>query len=104
MNVTKSSISEHVEQPESAPPTYSIADRMMRKMGWSGGGLGSQEQGNVNCVTLVENVNRSGLGSASNNLMAEITKKIQDFAKNSPYLSLAFDSNFTKDERALIHK
>lgn len=91
-------------KPDDAPPCSSIADKMMRQMGWSGGGLGAQGQGNVDCVSLVENVNRSGLGSATNNIMREINKKLEDFSRNSPYLSLVFDSNFTKDERAIIHK
>lgn len=105
VNVKKASFNEDEVKPSTTSfASSSIAHKMMLNMGWSGGGLGSQGQGSVDCVTLVENVNRSGLGSATNNLMAEIRRKLEHFSKHCPYASLAFDSEFTKEERALIHK
>ncbi|XP_044257396.1 NF-kappa-B-repressing factor-like [Tribolium madens] len=105
VNVTKGNLhetealSETVQTPASSDST---AYKIMAKMGWSGGGLGAQEQGNCDAITIYENVNRQGLGTS--NLTKQITEKLESFAKSSSSLTLVFDSDFTKEERVFIHK
>ncbi|EFA11082.1 NF-kappa-B-repressing factor [Tribolium castaneum] len=104
VNVTKDNLHEK-EAPSVAAPTAfadSTAYKIMAKMGWSGGGLGAQEQGNPDSITVYENVNRQGLGTT--NLTKQITEKLGNFAKSSSLLTLVFDSDFTKEERVFIHK
>jgi hypothetical protein len=104
VNVTKENLSTSSAKTVVKPSvsSNSIALKIMTKMGWTGGGLGAQEQGNLDSVMLYENVNRHGLGNR--NLMTEITKKLDEFCRSSNLLTLVFDSDFTKEERVLIHK
>lgn len=80
----------------------SIAHKIMGKMGWHGQGLGAHEQGSLDSVMVYENVNRQGFGTR--NLMREVTRKLASFSRSSALLTLVFDSEFTKEERVLIHK
>ncbi|KAL3278252.1 hypothetical protein HHI36_013589 [Cryptolaemus montrouzieri] len=80
----------------------SMAHNMMLKMGWSGGGLGSKEQGRVDNVQVYENIERRGFGNK--NILKEVTKILRDFSNSNKFTILAFDSSFTKTEREAIHK
>lgn len=81
----------------------SKAYSMMLKMGWSGKGLGVQEQGEEKTVAdkMVKNITREGLGAK--NIMAEVDQILQDYISTSKITTLAFDSSFSKEERAEIH-
>nr|CAH7744226.1 unnamed protein product [Callosobruchus chinensis] len=81
----------------------SKAYQMMLKMGWGGKGLGSQEQGEEKTVAelITENITKEGLGSK--NVMEEIDRIMREFAHSTKLSTLAFDSSFTKEERARMH-
>nr|CAI5836702.1 unnamed protein product [Callosobruchus analis] len=81
----------------------SKAYQMMLKMGWGGKGLGSQEQGEEKTVAelITKNITKEGLGSK--NVMEEIDRIMKEFAQSTKLSTLAFDSSFTKDERARMH-
>ncbi|CAH1985760.1 unnamed protein product [Acanthoscelides obtectus] len=81
----------------------SKAYQMMLKMGWGGKGLGSQEQGQEKTVAelITENITKEGLGSK--NVMEEIDRIMREFAQSTKLSTLAFDSSFTKEERARMH-
>lgn len=89
-----------------APNTLegSKAHLMMLKMGWGGKGLGINEQGAEKTVaeTMVQNITKAGLGGK--NIMSEINNILKEFAQSPKVTTLAFDSGFTKDERAHIHR
>lgn len=80
----------------------SLAHNMMLKMGWSGSGLGSKEQGRVDNVQVYENVDRQGFGNR--NILKEVHKLLSNFANSNKFTILAIDSSFTKGEREAIHK
>ncbi|RZC38444.1 NF-kappa-B-repressing factor-like [Asbolus verrucosus] len=105
VNVTKQNLQASTSSsqmlPQSMVDNESVAHKIMMKMGWTGGGLGAQEQGSLDTVVLCENINRLGFGN--DNIMAEISKKLEDFSKSSKLLTLVFDADFTKEERILIH-
>lgn len=88
-----------------APSTLegSRAHQMMLKMGWGGKGLGINEQGAERTVaeTIVENVSKEGLGGKS---MSDVNHILREFARSSKVTTLAFNSSFTKEERAHIHR
>lgn len=79
------------------------AYNMMLKMGWGGKGLGIQEQGEEKTVAdkMVKNITKEGLGST--NVVREVNQILQDYISSSKITTLAFDSSFSKDERAQIH-
>lgn len=74
---------------------------MMAKMGWTGGGLGAQEQGIVKTIELQEQINKRGLGS--DNILAKVSTILADYAKSCSIKSLVFSKEYTKDERKQIH-
>lgn len=94
--------------PEDKPqPSTSFegskAYNMMLKMGWSGKGLGAQEQGEEKTVAdkMVKNITKEGLGNK--NVIAEVDHILIDYISSLKNTTLVFDSSFTKDERAQIH-
>ncbi|KAH1013594.1 NF-kappa-B-repressing factor [Dendroctonus ponderosae] len=82
----------------------SKAYQMMLKMGWSGKGLGLNEQGAEKTVaeTLDQNISRQGLGL--DDVFKKIHKVLEDYAKSPKMSLLRFDADFTSEERAHIHK
>ncbi|XP_025832666.1 NF-kappa-B-repressing factor [Agrilus planipennis] len=78
----------------------SIGARMMKLMGWSGGGLGRQEEGDKNIIKAVGQNHRLGLGQAT---PVEIEALLKEYAESDDIDSLAFPAQFTKEQRALIH-
>ena len=84
----------------------SKASRMMKLMGWGGGGLGKNQQGREEPVQVVEQVRRAGLGSHQEGekvFRKNITNVIQEFKRSNANNELVFASDFSKEERALIH-
>lgn len=83
------------------PKTMSLGASMLAKMGWTGGGLGANEQGIVKNIEVQETVNRRCLGSG--NFMENISKILSDFAKTNSLKSLVFSTEYSKSEREQIH-
>ncbi|KPI96471.1 NF-kappa-B-repressing factor [Papilio xuthus] len=91
------------------PIANSVATKMMKLMGWKGGGLGSDAQGIEEPIKPnLQMVNRAGLGSdttdvrelrrAAHNLMRRY------IASDTFDLDLVFSSDFSKEERAVLHQ
>lgn len=78
-----------------------IGAKMMAKMGWSGKGLGSQEQGRTDIVKPHFHINRQGFGTQ--NITEEVREVLEKYSASQDYNSIAFSPDFTKDERAAIH-
>lgn len=84
----------------------SKANRMMKLMGWAGGGLGKHQQGREEPVQVVEQVKRAGLGATGGGGPAfrkNMTDMLQKYKRNNSKHDLVFASDFSKDERKLIH-
>lgn len=86
-----------------------IGKKLMKLMGWTGGGLGKSEQGIVEPVTLKQQISRKGLGlKSTSDSMKDLKYKSKDIMRK--YLSgdmmndLVFSADFTNDERAMIHQ
>ncbi|XP_058813504.1 NF-kappa-B-repressing factor-like [Topomyia yanbarensis] len=97
--------------------------KLLQKLGWSGGSLGSRNEGIVDPINCQIKIGRRGLGGAS----AETTKQnkqtgkidtrnetyeidinfyrrtMQNFRDNGFEYDLVFSNEFTKEERALFH-
>lgn len=91
------------EVPSSSGFEGSKAYNMMLKMGWGGKGLGVQEQGEEKTVAdkMVKNITKEGLGTK--NVIHEVDQILQNYISSSKVTTLAFDSSFSKEERAQIH-
>ncbi|XP_031849211.1 NF-kappa-B-repressing factor [Nomia melanderi] len=86
-----------------------IGKKLMKLMGWTGGGLGKSQQGIVEPVTIKQQISREGLGLKSNSCtMNDLKNKSKDIMRK--YLAgdmkndLVFSADFTNDERAIIHQ
>ncbi|XP_076670632.1 NF-kappa-B-repressing factor [Andrena cerasifolii] len=86
-----------------------IGKKLMKLMGWTGGGLGKSQQGIVEPVTIKQQINREGLGLKSNSCTVnDLKNKFKDVMRK--YLAgdmrddLVFSADFTNDERAVIHQ
>ncbi|KOC62277.1 NF-kappa-B-repressing factor [Habropoda laboriosa] len=86
-----------------------IGKKLMKLMGWTGGGLGKLQQGIVEPIMLKQQISREGLGLKSNSCnMTDLKIKAKDIMRK--YLSgdmqndLVFSADFTSEERAAIHE
>nr|XP_049700553.1 uncharacterized protein LOC110373771 [Helicoverpa armigera] len=90
------------------PVENSVATKMMKLMGWQGGGLGVDAQGISEPIKPnLQMVNRAGLGSAQDIRMlrrASQTMMQRYIASDTFDLDLVFTNDFTKPERAILHQ
>ncbi|KAL2749484.1 NF-kappa-B-repressing factor isoform X1 [Vespula maculifrons] len=107
-NVTTTSMLQNTSSHDSISDD-NIGKRLMKLMGWTGGGLGKSQQGIVEPVIVKQQVSREGLGlkvKASN--LRELELKCRDILKK--YLmgdmktDLVFSPEFSNEERTVIHK
>uniref|UniRef100_A0A1A9WIF2 NF-kappa-B-repressing factor n=1 Tax=Glossina brevipalpis TaxID=37001 RepID=A0A1A9WIF2_9MUSC len=79
--------------------------KIMKLMGWSGGGLGRQQQGREDPVSYLLKNNRTGLGNSVDNLDRKYFGQVLRNYKNSEDIrELQFEPTFTKEERASLHQ
>lgn len=100
--------------------------KLLQKLGWSGGSLGSKNQGIVDPINCQIKIGRQGLGGgpAAKKQGEEASKKGKINTRNETYgiditfyrqmmrnfrdseieYDLVFSNEFTKEERALFHR
>ncbi|XP_077434830.1 NF-kappa-B-repressing factor [Vanacampus margaritifer] len=86
-----------------------IGNQLLRKMGWTGGGLGRDGEGIAEPIKVKEQFSREGLGLETDKFGGQLTKRdIEDIIRN--YVSsdrqddLRFSTDLTNDERKQIHQ
>ena len=90
-------------------PDSNIGNKLLKMMGWSGGGLGKNSQGIAEPVSVSSVIRRAGLGMAektghSGNFLQRMKGVLLNYAKSENEGDLTFSSEFDKEERALIHR
>ncbi|KAH8306416.1 hypothetical protein KR018_010786 [Drosophila ironensis] len=79
--------------------------RIMRLMGWTGGGLGRQKQGREEPVGYLLKSNRTGLGANNpQGDLADYRKLIENYVNSDDFRDLQFEPTFSKEERAALHQ
>lgn len=84
--------------------------KMMQAMGWQGGALGSTCEGRVEPVTATLKVGRKGLGLSDAVTDVKINQKffkryLKAYAADDTNVhELVFAADYTKEERAVLHK
>ncbi|XP_053555161.1 NF-kappa-B-repressing factor [Bombina bombina] len=84
-----------------------IGNQLLRKMGWTGGGLGREGAGRAEPVFVMEQSGRAGIGlpSISRKLNArDVEQIIRNYAKSHDQNDLTFSMEFTNEERKSIHQ
>ena len=98
----------HIKQSNSGKlQEDNVGFKMLKMLGWSGGGLGSKEnEGIVDPVNLEIKIGRKGLGAESNEKFDQkyIRNLLKNFKDNQVEYDLVFSNEFTKEERAQIHQ
>ncbi|XP_029113569.1 NF-kappa-B-repressing factor-like isoform X2 [Scleropages formosus] len=86
-----------------------IGNRLLRKMGWTGGGLGRVGEGIAEPIMVKEQFAREGLGLDTGKLGHQLSKKgledmIRNYACSDRQDELRFSTELTNDERKQIHQ
>ncbi|KAH8381782.1 hypothetical protein KR009_000177, partial [Drosophila setifemur] len=102
INVTKES-ADSLEDPKL--DASNMGYRLMRLMGWTGGGLGRQKQGREKPVGYLLKNDRNGLGSINlQGNLADYRKLIENYVNSDDMRDMQFEPTFSKEERASFHK
>ncbi|BFZ05955.1 hypothetical protein BsWGS_08994 [Bradybaena similaris] len=107
-SVTKEEIQKEIQLKSNQISNDNIGSRMLQKMGWAGGGVGKDGTGISEPVSMVSVINRQGLGLSaecgiSNDFRQRMKELIENYATSGSQEDLAFSSEFSIEERKIIH-
>ena len=107
--LTKDELVSDVQRGGNAISDNNIGNMLLRKMGWAGGGVGKHGTGIAEPVKAGQVIGRQGLGLIASQGIGDIFyEKVQGildkYVKSSDQNDLHFSPEFTKEERAVIHK
>ncbi|KAL1131320.1 hypothetical protein AAG570_010938 [Ranatra chinensis] len=85
---------------------HNIGRKIMKLMGWTGGGLGKNQQGLEEPVRPNDvSVKRSGLGiKNARDFKQKVSNLLRDYCRGESKNDLVFSPEFTRDERKIIHE
>ncbi|XP_055898302.1 uncharacterized protein LOC106050132 isoform X2 [Biomphalaria glabrata] len=108
--VTKEEILSHINEQSNViyNDNTNIGNKMLRKMGWSGGGVGKDRSGISEPIMLTSVFNRQGFGlDTGNGVTGEFRKRvrevIQNYAASSDQEDLLFSNEFSSEQSKVIH-
>ncbi|XP_017740646.1 PREDICTED: NF-kappa-B-repressing factor [Rhinopithecus bieti] len=85
-----------------------IGNQLLRKMGWTGGGLGKSGEGIREPISVKEQHKREGLGldveRVNKIAKRDIEQIIRNYARSESHTDLTFSRELTNDERKQIHQ
>lgn len=91
-------------------PDSNIGSKLLKKMGWQGGGIGAEgNKGRAEPVSVGGVINRQGLGLTAEqgigrSFLPTVRQMLQDYAGSHNEQDIAFSPDFRKEERAIIHR
>ncbi|CAF4833162.1 unnamed protein product [Pieris macdunnoughi] len=106
--ISMSEVSGKKQYEFGTPIDSSVATKMMKLMGWKGGGLGADAQGIAEPIKpTLQMVNRAGLGSISSDihqLRRKGMEMMKRFAASEQLdVDLVFSNEFSSEERSALH-
>lgn len=110
-NINKDKMKNTNEKQESslALSSENKGAKMMRLMGWTGQGLGKNQDGIEKPIEATRNISRMGLRLDQNNdiktIRKVINKVLEDYINdnNGEIYNLVFSNEYSNEERAVIH-
>jgi len=106
--LTKEALMSDLQKSNEMIHESNVGSLLLRKMGWTGGGVGKFGQGRAEPVKAEMVIGRKGLGlqasqGGGKDFQRKVTQMLQDYIKNDEQQDLYFSSELTKEERATIH-
>ena len=105
--IQSSDLSSSVDAPEKKEiGADNVGHKLLKLMGWTGGGLGKGGGGISEPVSAAAISNREGLGSASAGkaFKQKVRTLIEEYAKSSNPHDLVFTTGFTNEQRKEMHQ
>ncbi|XP_066979375.1 uncharacterized protein [Macrobrachium rosenbergii] len=101
--------SKHGSSEDTPIDDSSIGSKLLKMMGWAGGGLGKDGSGISEPIKPQHVFGRTGLGHEGEQGVTKVFKTrirgmLQDYLRGSDMSDLAFSPLFSKEQRAEIHK
>ncbi|XP_046668326.1 uncharacterized protein LOC124359544 isoform X6 [Homalodisca vitripennis] len=95
-----------VQETDLPIPQDNIGSKMMQKMGWTGSGLGKQQQGIQTPVQASSQiVQRAGIGCTNHHqLQGRFREVFQNYIASKSDHDLVFASDFSSEERKTLHQ
>ncbi len=96
---------EEAKKSSESVPSSNIGHKLLKMMGWSGGGLGKGGGGISEPITANAICNRAGLGSKSamSQFKQRVKKIVEEYAVSSNPYDLVFTTGFTNEQRKEMH-
>ncbi|RUS75647.1 hypothetical protein EGW08_016601, partial [Elysia chlorotica] len=113
--VSKTELFREIQQrTDDAIGETNLGNRMLRKMGWSGGGVGKDGAGIVEPVAAHGVLGRAGLGLSSSSapgagfeerqFRQKVRTALRQYIERGDQEDLRFSPEFSKEERKIIHQ
>ncbi|GFS03228.1 NF-kappa-B-repressing factor [Elysia marginata] len=106
--ISKEEILNELTDQSDALTDDNVGNKMLRKMGWSGGGVGKDGSGIAEPVSLKSVYNREGLGLGTERGITDeyrrrVKEVIENYAASGNQEDLVFNCDFRLEERLIIH-
>ncbi len=107
--LTRDEIMGEIRKKAEEIPDSNVGNKLLKMMGWTGGGVGKHGDGIVDPVAAAGVINREGLGlqaekGITSSFLPRIRAQIQEYTRSNKQQDLVFSPEFSKEERAMIHK
>ncbi|XP_068243043.1 uncharacterized protein [Palaemon carinicauda] len=108
-NASSKFTSKHGSTIDTPIEDSSVGSKLLKMMGWAGGGLGKDGSGIAEPIKPQHVFGRTGLGHEGEQGVTKMFKNkiramLQDYLRGSDMNDLAFSPLFSKEQRAEIHK
>ena len=106
--ISRDEVVEDASKKTNVIPDSNVGNKLLKKMGWTGGGVGKDGTGISEPIPAeITVIKREGLGSLSGadmTVLSHLRKMVQNYAASGDQNDLAFEPEFKNNERAAIHK
>lgn len=107
-DVNQSDLNPESKTPQEQTEGNNIGGKLMKMMGWTGGGLGKDSQGIVEPIQAATTVRRGGLGvpvtMTGRKFETAVRQYIQNWLQDGARQDLVFSNDFSKEDRKIVHK
>ncbi|KAK0181887.1 hypothetical protein PV327_000071 [Microctonus hyperodae] len=109
LNSTPTELNEINESDEKSILENNIGAKLMKLMGWAGGGLGKSQQGIIEPVTVQRQISRRGFGmkldsNNTNQFKRKCQETLKQYIRDGDTQNPLVFADFSNEERAMMHE